>query len=70
MRTARTIKKVRLNLDMAPSVKKKMESLRDRLSADSLSEVVRRAIIAYEIELDNFERLRRRPRKSPAVKRG
>ncbi len=41
--------KVRLNLDMAPSVKERLERLRDKTHADSMSEVIRRALALYEL---------------------
>ena len=39
--------KVRLNLDIHPDQKTKMEELRDRARIESLSEVVRRSVSIY-----------------------
>ncbi len=52
MRPARAVPKVRVNLDLHPDVKSCMERIKDRIQADSLSEVVRRALIAYEKSLE------------------
>ena len=48
-RPKRKTKKVRLNLDMPESVKERLEQLRDNTHADSMSEVVRRALALYEL---------------------
>ena len=47
-RPVRTIKKQRLNLDLPLGVKERIEQLRDTTHADSMSEVVRRALAVYE----------------------
>ena len=47
-RIARKHERVRLNLDMPKPVRESLESLRDETHADSLSEVVRRALAVYE----------------------
>lgn len=52
MRPVRAVPKVRINLDLHPDVKSCMERIKDRIQADSLSEVVRRALLAYEHQLD------------------
>lgn len=48
MRPARKQPKVRLNLDMSVEVKEQIEALRDRMHADSMSEVIRRALAIYD----------------------
>jgi hypothetical protein len=40
--------KARLNLETSVAVRARLESLRDRTDADSLAEVVRRALAVYE----------------------
>ncbi|MGF6534308.1 hypothetical protein P3T20_005112 [Paraburkholderia sp. GAS206C] len=51
MRAARKQPKVRLNLDMSVEVKEQIEALRDRMHADSMSEVIRRALAIYDFLL-------------------
>lgn len=46
-RPPKNIPTCRLTLEMATEVKKKMEQLRDSTCADSLGEVVRRAVSIY-----------------------
>ena len=41
--------KVRLNLALSETVRRKMEDLKLRTDADSLTEVVRRALAVYDI---------------------
>ena len=41
--------RIRLNLDMAPEGRARLEELRVKTSADSLSEVVRRALAVYDV---------------------
>lgn len=48
-RPRRENKKVRLNLDMPETVKERLEEIRDVTYADSMSEVVRRALAVYEL---------------------
>ena len=48
MRPARKQPKVRLNLDMPVEVKEQIEALRDRMRAESMSEVIRRALAVYD----------------------
>ena len=48
-RTARKQKKTRLNLEMPQEVYDRIEGLRDRTKADSMSEVVRRALALYDL---------------------
>ena len=55
-RPQRSSKKVRLNLDMPPAVKERLEILRDSTHADSMSEVVRRALAVYEFVARESER--------------
>ncbi|MGS1076456.1 ribbon-helix-helix protein, CopG family [Burkholderia gladioli] len=55
MRTARKQPKVRLNLDMSVEVKEQIEALRDRMRADSMSEVIRRALAVYDFMLTQQE---------------
>lgn len=45
-RLAHTVEKVRLNLDMHPEVKAEIQALQERLSADSMGEVIRRCVKA------------------------
>jgi hypothetical protein len=40
--------KTRLNLEMSDQVRKRLEELRDKTDADSLAEVVRKALAVYE----------------------
>ncbi len=40
--------RVRLNLAVSPTVKKRLEDLQSRTDADSLTEVVRKALLAYD----------------------
>lgn len=55
MRPARKQPKIRLNLDMTVEVKEQIEALRDRMHADSMSEVVRRALALYDFMLTQQE---------------
>lgn len=43
--------KVRLNLDLPPSAKERLENLRDLSEADSFSQVVGRSLAVYEMFL-------------------
>jgi hypothetical protein len=47
-RLAKEVETSRLTLEMASSVRKRLEHLRDRTEADSLAEVVRRALAIYD----------------------
>ena len=47
-RPKRTEKTVRLNLDLTPDARDSLERLRVQCKADSLSEVIRRALAALE----------------------
>jgi hypothetical protein len=40
--------KTRLNLEMSEEVRQRLESLREKTDADSLSEVIRRALAVYD----------------------
>jgi hypothetical protein len=52
VRPTRDISKIRLNLDMAPEVKVRIEQLRDQIYADSMGEVIRRALAVYDFFLE------------------
>jgi hypothetical protein len=47
-RPIRKQSKVRLNLDMPGEIKEQLEELRDLTHADSMSEVIRRALAVYD----------------------
>jgi hypothetical protein len=47
-RPARSEPTKRLNLEMAETVRLRLENLREHTEADSLTEVVRRALLVYE----------------------
>jgi len=47
-RIAKNVETCRLNLEMAVSVRKTLERLRDETNADSLAEVIRHAINLYQ----------------------
>ena len=51
-RIARAVATSRLTLEMAQSVRDRLEHLRDRTEADSLAEVVRRALAVYDVLWD------------------
>jgi hypothetical protein len=55
-RTAKTVETSRLTLEMAVSVRKRLEHLRDRTEADSLAEVIRRALAVYDVLWDEKEK--------------
>jgi hypothetical protein len=40
--------KTRLNLEMSEQVRKKLEDLREKTGADSLAEVIRKALAVYD----------------------
>lgn len=48
-RIARSQPTSRLNLEIAEQVREKLERLRDSTNADSLTEVIRRALAVYDI---------------------
>jgi len=48
-RLPRTTPTSRLTLEMANSVRKQLEHLRDQTAADSLTEVIRRALSVYDL---------------------
>ncbi len=56
--------KTRLNLEVSKSVRERMERLKDETEADSLTEVIRRALAVYELlweqRKDGWETLVRR----------
>lgn len=47
-RIAKGSKTVRLNLEMRETVRQRLEQLRERTDADSMTEVIRRAIDVYD----------------------
>lgn len=47
-RQARKQAKVRLNLDLPEEVKERLEVIREQTHADSMSEVIRRALAVYD----------------------
>jgi hypothetical protein len=51
-RIAKEVETSRLTLEMASSVRKRLEHLRDRTEADSLVEVIRRALAIYDVLWD------------------
>jgi len=51
-RPKRAQPKVRLNLDLTPAAKARLVMLKERLDADSFSEVIRRALELLEVFLD------------------
>jgi hypothetical protein len=51
-RTASRIAKTRLTLEVAVCVRDQMESIRDRVGADSITEVIRRAVALYASVLE------------------
>ncbi len=48
-RIARKNAKVRLNMDLPESLRLRLENLREQTEADSLSEVMRRALAVYDL---------------------
>lgn len=48
-RPSKTTETVRLTIEMAVGVRKQLEHLRDRINADSLTEVIRRSLAAYDL---------------------
>lgn len=48
MRQAREIAKTRINLDIHPEVKELIQDVQGRIFADSMGEVIRRAVIIYD----------------------
>lgn len=68
MRPARKQPKVRLNLDMTVEVKEEIERLRDHIHADSMGEVIRRALAVYaylQSEQTNGATILIRPKDGP-----
>lgn len=53
MRKPRAVPKVRLNLDMSTTTRDRLDDLRDRLNADSRSELLRRALAIYGMLIAN-----------------
>lgn len=54
-RPASRVEKVRLSLEVSIAVRDCMEDLQDRTGAESLTEVVRRALAVYSTVLDASE---------------
>jgi hypothetical protein len=54
-RIAHTKPRIRLNLDFTEQVKAQLESVRDRSNADSMTEVLRRALAVYDFLLSEQE---------------
>lgn len=52
-RQTRKQPKVRVNLDLSPALKDRLKLLREQTEADSMSEVIRRALILYEYLWEN-----------------
>jgi len=50
------VEKERLNLDLHPAVKAQLLDLKERTKADSMSEVVRRAIELYDLVMSTQEK--------------
>jgi hypothetical protein len=46
--------KVRLNLEVTPEVRARLEKLRDRTEAETLTEVFRRALGVYEMLAEHY----------------
>ena len=53
-RQTKAAKTVRLNFQVATAVRDRLEALRQRSGADTLTEVVRRALATYELLLDYY----------------
>lgn len=51
-RLPKNVPTTRLNLQIAETVRRRLEDLRGRSEADSLVEVIRRALVLYEALLD------------------
>ena len=47
--TKAALKRKRLSLDLTPQVKLRIENLRDITEAESITEVIRRALACYEL---------------------
>jgi hypothetical protein len=48
MRPIREIKKERINLDIHPEIKELIKDVQARICADSMGEVIRRAVFVYD----------------------
>jgi hypothetical protein len=55
-RIAKDVETSRLTLELANSVRKRLENLRNRTEADSLAEVIRRALAVYEVLWDEKQK--------------
>ena len=55
-RTLREVRPKRLTLETAQSVRNRLENLRDRTEADSLTEVIRRALAVYDVLWEEKEK--------------
>jgi len=58
-RPTKNIETSRLNLELALDLRKRLEEIRDETHADSLGEVVRRALMLYSFVLDEQKAGRR-----------
>ena len=54
-RVKRNTERVRLNLEVSPRFKERLLRLRERMDADTMVEVVRRAVERLERQLDEQE---------------
>ena len=54
-RPARTEPKVRLNLEISQAVRERLERLRERTGAETITEVIRRALALHELLLDQTD---------------
>lgn len=68
-RLAKNIKTARLKLELAADVKSKLEELRDSTQADSLGEVIRRAVGVYEFLLEESKNGRQLISRGDSVER-
>ena len=50
-RPVREVAKIRINLDMPLAVKDRITDIRDQTNADSMGEVIRRAVTVYDLIL-------------------
>jgi len=46
---------VRLSLEVSPAVRERMDSLLKRTEADSLTAVIRRSLVVYDLLMTHFE---------------
>ncbi len=65
-RPGKTVETSRLNLEMAIGVRKKLEQIKDETQADSLAEVIRRALSVYDFLLSERKNGQRLVSQGPA----